>query len=83
MEHSLQLQAPLDMSAVEKMLRTLHAIAGIRAVDVSPGSSQVHVLYDHDVTSPQEISTTVARSGFPLRAAEHRAGGCCGSCGGH
>ncbi len=83
MEHSLQLTASLDSPGVEKMLSTLRTIPGIRVAEVSSGSSEVHVQYDESLTSPQEISATVARSGFPLRHTAARAGGCCGGCGGH
>jgi len=82
MEHSLQLMAPLDMPGVENMLRALRTIAGVHAVKAAAGDSQVHVQYDDNLTSPQEISTTVMGSGFPLQQPPRRSGGCCGGCGG-
>lgn len=82
MEHSLQLNASLDLPGIEKILNVLRHVPGVRAVEASPGSADVHVQYDDDLTSSQEIRTTLARSGFPLKPAAHAGGGCCGSCGG-
>ncbi|WP_305825670.1 hypothetical protein [Massilia brevitalea] len=82
MEHSLQLNAVLDQSGVDKMLGVLRTMAGIRTVEIAAGSSRVELRYDDDLTSPQEIDTTISRSGFPLLQRATRTGGCCGSCGG-
>lgn len=82
MEHSLQLNAVLDHSGVDKMLGVLKTMAGIRTVEIAAGSSRVELQYDDDLTSPQEIDTTISRSGFPLQQRAARSGGCCGSCGG-
>ncbi len=83
MEYRMELTAALDGVGVEQMLRVLRRVAGVRTVEAHAGSAQVHVRYDTDLTSPQEIGSAVARSGFLLRQAAPRAGGCCGSCGGH
>ena len=82
MEHHLQLSAVLDHSGVNKMLSVLRTMPGIRAVEVSAGSSRIDVQYDDGLTSPQEIDTTISRSGFPLTQRAARSSGCCGSCGG-
>jgi copper chaperone CopZ len=82
MEHSLTLSTALDAQGVETMLHALNAVRGVRAVETAAGSSQVKVRYDDGLTSPQEISATVLRSGFALERPAPRAGGCCGSCGG-
>lgn len=82
MEHHLQLSAVLDHASVDKMIGVLRSMPGIRAVEIAEGSSRVDVQYDDGLTSPQEIDTSIARSGFPLRPRAVRSGGCCGSCGG-
>ena len=82
MEHSLQLTAVLDPSSVDKMLGVLRTMPGIRSVEIAAGSSRVELQYDDGLTSPQEIDTTISRSGFPLLQRAARSGGCCGSCGG-
>lgn len=82
MEHSLQLNAVLDQSGVDKMLGVLRTMAGIRSVEIAAGSSRVELQYDDGLTSPQEIDTTISRSGFPLLQRAARSGGGCGSCGG-
>lgn len=83
MEHTLQLNAVLDHSSVDKMLGVLRTMPGIRTVELAAGSSRVELQYDDGLTSPQEIDTTISRSGFPLLPRVPRSGGCCGSCGGH
>lgn len=80
MEHCLALCATLDRPAAEKMFATLRRVPGVRAVEAPAGSSRVHVQYDDDLTSPQEISSTVARAGFPLLEVAPGPGACCGSC---
>jgi copper chaperone CopZ len=82
MEHSLALSATLDIPAAEKMFATLRRVPGVRAVEAPAGSSRVHVQFDDDLTSPQEISSTVARAGFPLLDVAPSPGQCCGFCSG-
>jgi hypothetical protein len=68
MEHSLALHATLDLPASEKMFATLRRVPGVRAIEAPAGSSRVHVQYDDDLTSAQEIDSMVVRAGFPLLA---------------
>ncbi|MEW6759810.1 MAG: hypothetical protein AB1437_03230 [Pseudomonadota bacterium] len=82
MEHSLQLNAVLDHSSVNKMLGVLKTMPGIRTVEIAEGSDRIELQYDDGLTSPQEIDTTISRSGFSLLRPATRSGSCCGSCGG-
>lgn len=82
MEHSLALSATLDHPAAEKMFATLRRVPGVRAVEAPTGSSRVHVQYDDDLTTPQEISSMVVRAGFPLLKVAPSPAPCCGFCSG-
>ena len=82
MQHSLQLTAPLGFADVQRLLDVLFAVPGVRAVDASPGSTDVQVGFDGEATSVQEISRVAARAGYPERARAAAHGGCCGACGG-
>jgi hypothetical protein len=63
MEHHLQLSAVLDHASVDKMIGVLRSMPGIRAVEIAEGSSRVDVQYDDDLTSPQEIDTSISCGG--------------------
>lgn len=82
MEHSLALSATLDRPAAEKIFAILRRVPGVRAIEAPAGSARVHVQYDDDLTSPQEISSSVARAGFPLLNMAPSPRQCCGFCSG-
>jgi hypothetical protein len=80
--HQLQLATILDLAGAARVLDLLRAVPGVATADAASGQDTVAVQFDQARTSPQELGTVLARAGFPEKRKGHRAGGCCGACGG-
>ena len=81
---TLHITNRLNQDGALALAHTLHLVDGVKSVICSAGNSQVHVDFNEDVTSPQEIETVLERAGYHLRTTPnaHANGSCCGSCGG-
>ena len=80
---TLQLVGTLDETTAMNVARVLNTVDGVSKVAFSTAAASVNVDFDEHVTSRQELSTALHRSGFGVKKAAHgEEGSCCGSCGG-
>ena len=80
---TLQLVGTLDETTSTNVTRLLSTVNGVNKVAFSTATGSVNVDFNEGVTSRQELSTVLQRSGFGVKKAAHgEDGSCCGSCGG-
>jgi len=79
----VQLLTELNEEAAMTVARVLNAVNGVAKVSIATASARLHIDFDEDVTSSQELYAVLQRAGFDIRKpASGEAGMCCGSCGG-
>jgi copper chaperone len=79
---TLQLLDKTGQDSAQQISRTLNSVNGVRSVRVAVVSGTVHVDYDGDLTSTQELRATLQSAGFGVKKPVHGEDGvCCGSCG--
>lgn len=77
----LSFLSPLDNEGSANAARALSAVNGV--LKVSADAATVTIDFDDDVTSIQELRTTLQRAGVRVKKSAHgEEGMCCGSCGG-
>ena len=80
MQHQFQLAEPLAFADVARIVDTLCLLPGVHGIDAVPGTRELSVEFDDEITSRQAIATAAARAGYPELRAAARSGGCCGGC---
>ncbi|MGV3742272.1 MAG: hypothetical protein ACO1NO_08175 [Burkholderiaceae bacterium] len=79
---TLQIKNIADQKKAPSILLVLFAIDGVSSVDFIPGPNQVNVVFDEDLTSPDEMLRALWSAGHPISAEKPRreATSCCGGC---
>ncbi|HEX2529891.1 MAG TPA: heavy-metal-associated domain-containing protein [Burkholderiaceae bacterium] len=75
-------------AGVDKLSAALKAVKGVSDVSVSLAGSKATVQFNDDLTSKQELQTTISRAGFSVddrsesggHGHGHGGDSCCGSC---
>jgi copper chaperone CopZ len=82
MSHTLQLSASLNKDSAAQLTQSLNSIQGIANIAFAPATNSVHVTFDEDRTSVQELTAVVSRAGYRLADAQNgkSKSGCCGGC---
>jgi CCGSCS motif protein len=76
---TLQFLAPLSETNAVDVSRVLSAIKGV--ANVAAASNGIQIQFDDNLTSIQELRTTLQRAGFDVKKPVHGEDGvCCGSC---
>jgi CCGSCS motif protein len=79
---TLQLLDKTSQDSAQHISRALNAVNGVHSVRVALVSNSVHVDYDDDLTSTQELRASLQGAGFSVKKPVHGEDGvCCGSCG--
>lgn len=76
-------------SCAEKINSALLKVKGVNDISISLEGCKATVQFDEELTSLQELQTTLAHAGYTLvkagyseAAKEKSSGSCCGGCGG-
>ncbi|TFW10165.1 copper chaperone [Oxalobacteraceae bacterium OM1] len=81
MQERLDLAVTLDAAGAERVAGALETIQGVSAVTAAAADRHVHVSFDADRTSVQELEAVLLKNGYPVQRRK-AGGGCCGGCGG-
>lgn len=80
---TLSLAGALDEGGALIVARVLNAVKGVSKVGIETAAAKINIDFDEDVTSLQELRTTLQQAGVTLKKVAHgEEGMCCGSCGG-
>ncbi|HJV84256.1 MAG TPA: hypothetical protein VJ698_02185 [Noviherbaspirillum sp.] len=79
---TLSLSGALDEAGAMTVARVLNAVKGVSKVAIATADAKINIDFDDDVTSLQELRTTLTQAGVSLKKVAHgEEGMCCGSCG--
>ena len=79
---TLPLIGAVDEARAMEIARVLNAVNGVSKIAISTSDSSVSIDFNDDVTSVQELRTTLQKAGFgKAKPAHGEEGMCCGSCG--
>jgi allophanate hydrolase subunit 1 len=79
---TLQIQNVVNDSNTSRIILMLFSIDGVNSVDFVPGPNHVNIVFDEELTSPDEIASILRNAGHSI-SAEKRAketASCCGGC---
>ncbi|WP_136417670.1 MULTISPECIES: copper chaperone [Oxalobacteraceae] len=80
---TLSLAGALDEAGALIVARVLNSVKGVSKVGIETAAAKINIDFDDDVTSLQELRTTLQQAGVTLKKVAHgEEGMCCGSCGG-
>ncbi len=79
---TLQIRNIADQKKAPSILLVLFAIDGVSSVDFIPGPNQVNVVFDEDLTSPDEMIKALWNAGHPIGVERQpkETASCCGGC---
>jgi hypothetical protein len=79
---TLQIRNLVDHSNTPSIMLVLFGINGVSSVDFVPGPNHVNVVFDEDLTSPDELASALRHAGHPINAEKPKseAVSCCGGC---
>jgi len=79
---TLQIRNLVDHNNTPSIMLVLFAINGVSSVDFVPGPNHVNVVFDEELTSPDELASALQRAGHPIsteRLPKEKTS-CCGGC---
>lgn len=79
MQHDFQFSAPLAFADIERLTSALCTLPGVRGIDLEPGGREMHVEFDEEATSTQDLTAALLGAGYG-EARKEKSGGCCGGC---
>ncbi|WP_057293595.1 heavy-metal-associated domain-containing protein [Noviherbaspirillum sp. Root189] len=82
MSQTLQLANALNKDNAAQLTRTLESIRGLSSIAFAPATNRIHVTFDEDHTSLQELVTAINKAGYEIDREQRgkTEGGCCGGC---
>lgn len=82
MSQTLQLIDALNKDNAAQLTRTLESIQGLSSIAFAPATNRIHVTFDENYTSVQELVTAISSAGYEIDREQRRKseGGCCGGC---